>query len=156
MLETSDYPTIARTIRIQPPPDAKPVDGYSWGDYEDVQVSGGDAGGNDADGEDDGWGVVKSKKQPRKERPASAQPQSHTQKAPETLTKRQRQNASRREAEKEAKAALEAEQQAALANHRRELEKLRMAEQQQKEKKGTKVSGGMKASVDDNGRLVWE
>ena len=59
-------------MRIQPRPDEKPALGFSWGDYEDVNVSeeahGTSRGGaeNDADGEgdddNDGWGVVKSRK----------------------------------------------------------------------------------------------
>jgi hypothetical protein len=55
MLEIPDHPTLARIIRVQPLPDEKPATGFSWGDYEDV-------GENDADGEDDGWGVVRSKR----------------------------------------------------------------------------------------------
>ena len=62
MLETPDYPTLARVIRVQPLPDEKPVSGFSWGDYEDVRVTTNGAE-SDADGEDDGWGVVKSKRQ---------------------------------------------------------------------------------------------
>jgi hypothetical protein len=58
MLETPDYPTLARVMRVQPRADEKPAAGFSWADYEDVRV------GEEADGEgtDDGWGVVKSKK----------------------------------------------------------------------------------------------
>jgi hypothetical protein len=55
MLEISDYPNLARVIRVQPLPDEKPATGFSWGDYEDV-------GEHDADGEDDGWGVVTNKR----------------------------------------------------------------------------------------------
>jgi hypothetical protein len=57
MLETSDYPTVSRVMRVQPSADEKPADGFSWGDYEDVRP------GDDADREDDGggWGVIKSK-----------------------------------------------------------------------------------------------
>jgi hypothetical protein len=62
MLETPDYPTLARVIRVQPLPEEKPASGFSWGDYEDVRVTT-DGGENDADGEDDGWGVVKTKRQ---------------------------------------------------------------------------------------------
>jgi hypothetical protein len=61
MLETPDYPTLSRVMRVQPMPDEKPASGFSWGDYEDVRVAESAGGGNDADGEDDGWGVVKSK-----------------------------------------------------------------------------------------------
>jgi hypothetical protein len=62
MLETPDYPTLARVIRVQPLPDEKPASGFSWGDYEDVRVTT-DGGENDADGEDDGWGVVRTRRQ---------------------------------------------------------------------------------------------
>jgi len=55
MLENSDYPNLARVIRVQPLPNEKPATGFSWGDYEDV-------GEHDADGEDDGWGVVTNKR----------------------------------------------------------------------------------------------
>lgn len=47
-------------MRIQPRLDEKPAPGFSWADYEDVRVT--DGGENDADGEDDGWGVVRSRK----------------------------------------------------------------------------------------------
>ena len=65
------------------------------------------------------------------------------------------QNAKKREAEKEAKAQAEAERLATLAKHKRELEKARMMEQYAKGSKG-KASGGMSATVDENGKLVWE
>ena len=58
MLEEPDQPSVARVLRVQPNPGEKPVPGFSWADYEDVQV----AAAEDADGEDDGgWGVVKSR-----------------------------------------------------------------------------------------------
>lgn len=81
MLETPDYPALSRVMRVQPRPDEKPASGFSWGDYEDVNVMKGastDAGTsragaeNDADGEgdddNDGWGVVKSRKPSRSKR----------------------------------------------------------------------------------------
>lgn len=62
MLESSDFPpTLSRVMRVQPLPNEKPATGFSWGDYEDVRVVT-DGGENDADGEDDGWGVVTSKR----------------------------------------------------------------------------------------------
>jgi hypothetical protein len=82
-----------------------------------------------------------------------SKPQTQPQKAPETLTKRQRQNAQRREAQKAAKSEAEAERLATLAKHKRELEKAKMTEQFSS--KG-KTGGGMNASVDDKGRLVWD
>ena len=58
MLEVSDQPSVARVLRVQPTVEEKPAPGFSWADYEDVQV----AAAEDADGEDDGgWGVVKSR-----------------------------------------------------------------------------------------------
>ncbi|KAF9465523.1 hypothetical protein BDZ94DRAFT_349434 [Collybia nuda] len=153
MLETPDYPTLSRVMRVQPMPDEKPASGFSWGDYEDVQVGESAGGGNDADGEDDGWGVVKGKGRPKIDRAAASQPQS--QKAPEALTKRQRQNANKREAQKALKAEVEVERLSTLARHQRELEKAKMIEQFGKGG-GNKTSGGMKATVDERGKLVWE
>lgn len=66
MLETPDHPTLARVMRVQPRPDEKPASGFSWGDYEDVRVAESAGAGNDADGEDEGWGVVRSKGRPSK------------------------------------------------------------------------------------------
>jgi hypothetical protein len=40
-------------MRIQS--NEQPIPGFSWKDYEEFQE------GNDADGEDDGWGVVQRK-----------------------------------------------------------------------------------------------
>ena len=56
MLETPDHPTLSRVMRVQPRSDEKPADGFSWGDYEDVREA-----GAEADADDEGWGVVKSK-----------------------------------------------------------------------------------------------
>jgi hypothetical protein len=73
-------------------------------------------------------------------------------------TKRQRQNAAKREAQKAAKVSAEADRLATLAKHKRELERAKMVEQFAGGGggKGAKTSGGMKASVDTNGKLVWE
>jgi len=58
MLEVPDQPSVARVLRVQPNSGEQPAPGFSWADYEDVQV----AAAEDADGEDDGgWGVVKSR-----------------------------------------------------------------------------------------------
>jgi len=155
MLETSDYPSVARVMRVQPRLDEKPASGFSWADYEDVHVEDGAGAGNDADGEDDGWGVVKSKGRSRLERNPSTQ--SHTLKASETLTKKQRQNTSKREAQKAAKAEGEAQRQVLLAKHKRDLERVRMAEQYSgKGSAGKTTSGGMTASVDEHGKLIWQ
>lgn len=79
-----------------------------------------------------------------------------TQKASETMTKRQRQNAQKRENEKAAKAEAESQRLAVLANHKRELERIRMLEQYSDKSGGKSPSGGMKAIVDERGKLVWE
>ncbi|KZT43206.1 hypothetical protein SISSUDRAFT_1030052 [Sistotremastrum suecicum HHB10207 ss-3] len=144
MLETPNQPQLARVIRVKPGPDEKPIAGYSWDDYEDVANSSSRLGGTlssasygaDATTDDDeGWGVVRRN-------------------ASETLTKKQRQNQAKREVEKEAKAAAEKERLERLAAHRRELEKVKIAEQYKSKPK--QKGGGMTASVDESGKLVWE
>jgi hypothetical protein len=49
MVESSDYPTVARVIRVAEP---EPAPGFSWGDYEEAHTE---------DDDDEGWGVVKSR-----------------------------------------------------------------------------------------------
>jgi len=118
-----------------------------------------DGGENDADGEDDGWGVVRSKRQKVDRASASTFTSSshhQTQKASETMTKRQRQNAQKRENEKIAKAEAEAQRLSVLSKHKQELERTRMVEQYGGKSGGKSPSGGMKASVDERGKLVWE
>lgn len=56
--------------------------------------------------------------------------------------------------EKEAKAAAEKERLERLAAHRRELEKVKITEQYKNKPK--QKGGGMTASVDEQGKLVWE
>ncbi|KAF5332117.1 hypothetical protein D9611_008030 [Ephemerocybe angulata] len=175
LLETPDYPTLARVMRIKPRPDEKPISGYSWGDYEDVAVPGTsvtdagnhadreDGGTGSADGEEDegGWGVVQSRK-PKKQGERSSTPSQTSASASLSssteLTKKQRQNQKKKEAEKAAKAALQSELQGAKAQHDRELLKIRMAEQakERERAKGKVVGGGMQARVDEGGRLIWE
>lgn len=164
MLETSDYPSVARVMRIRPGPGEQPAAGFSWGDYEDVDDSQKTA--DDADGEDDGgWGVVKSKGRSSArpastsvyiltDRTAETQKPATTSAAPEAPTKKQRQNAAKKEAQKAAKAEAEVERQARLAQHKRELERAKIAEQYHKPAKG--LSGGMTAYVDESGKLVWK
>ena len=161
MLEVPDQPSVARVLRVQPNPGEKPVPGFSWADYEDVQV----AAAEDADGEDDGgWGVVRSRSRNsashalipipfidvrliESDRPSQtdSQPQSGSE-----MTKKQRQNAAKREAQKAAKVEAEAQRQATLSKHKRELEKAKIAEQY------SKKGAGSSASVNDKGHLVWE
>ncbi|RXW20476.1 hypothetical protein EST38_g5376 [Candolleomyces aberdarensis] len=163
LLETPDYPTLSRVMRIKPGPDDKPATGFSWADYEDVDTSRVTNDEDDADGsEDDGWGVVKSKRSRQAERSpnfattstaTSVQSSSRVQEQPAALTKQQRKNAKRKEAEKATKVAVREDQEAAFRKHKRELEKARMVEQASSRKA---TSGGMKAVVDGNGKLVWE
>ena len=72
------------------------------------------------------------------------------------MTKRQRQNAQKRENQKAAKTEAESQRLAALANHKRELERTRILEQYGGKSGGKSSSGGMKAIVDEHGKLVWE
>jgi hypothetical protein len=75
------------------------------------------------------------------------------------MTKRQRQNAQKRDNEKAAKAEVESQRLAVLTNHKRELERNRMLEQYSDKsggKSSSATSGGMKAIVDERGKLVWE
>lgn len=81
---------------------------------------------------------------------------SQAHRASETITKRQRQNGQRRVREKAEKAAAEEQRQAALAKHKRELDTARILEQYSGKSGGKSFSGGMKASVDERGKLVWE
>ena len=161
MLEVPDQPSVARVLRVQPNPGEQPAPGFSWADYEDVQV----AAAEDADGEDDGgWGVVKSRTRnsafhvlipvlfinvrlTESDRPpqTDSQPQSGSE-----MTKKQRQNAAKREAQKVAKAEAEAQRMATLSKHKRELEKTKIAEQY------SKKGAGSSASVNDKGHLVWD
>jgi len=161
MLEVPDQPSVARVLRVQPSPGEQPAPGFTWADYEDVQV----AAAEEADGEDDGgWGVVKSRNRNstfhvlafvlllicvwvEAERPpqTDSQPQSGSE-----MTKKQRQNAAKREAQKAAKAEGEAQRLATLDKHKRELEKTKIAEQY------AKKDGGSSASVNDKGHLVWD
>ncbi len=90
--------------------------------------------------------------------PKAGQPQqlqSAPQRAPEPLTKKQRQNQARKEAQKEAKNAAETERLQTLARHKRELEKARMLEQHTSGSK-KQPGGGMTASLNEKGQLVWE
>jgi len=78
-------------------------------------------------------------------------------KAPETLTKKQRQNAQKREQQKSAKLEAEAQRLTTLANHKRDLEKVRMDELFGNNRaSSSKPSGGMRATVNERGKLIWE
>jgi len=136
---------------VRPPPGEKPAKGFTWEDYEGVQVD------EDASGEEDGgWGVVRSRRSqfpllsvlsesirteifPSLIEPnnavvegaggvtGTATTTAASQSQPQT--KRQRQNAQKREALKEAKRERDAQQQAALATHKHELVHARAVEQ---------------------------
>jgi DNA-binding protein H-NS len=84
-------------------------------------------------------------------------PQTPQAKALEEQTKKQRQNAAKRDAQKAAKAAAERERLSKLSQHKRQLERERIAAQYASGSgKPGKLSGGMKARVDENGALIWE
>lgn len=164
MLADHNQPMLSRVMRVQPLPDEKPAPGFSWRDYEDV----------DADGEDDGWGVVKSSKRSRGclcfqfyffihiicSGPArevnNASSTTTASNVVGSQTKKQRQNEKKRESQKAAKAAAETDRLATLAKHKRDLEKTRIIEQSRSGGKTSKVSGGMAPMVDAAGKLVWE
>lgn len=87
---------------------------------------------------------------------SSSTQQPQTQKASETLTKRQRQNANKRDAEKAAKADAERQRLETLARHKRDLERVKIAEQFAKGGSKKTPSGGMNASLDAQGKMVWD
>lgn len=73
------------------------------------------------------------------------------------MTKKQRQNAAKRDATKAAKADAEEERLSKLQAHKRELERERIAQAYSKPPAGkSKASGGMTASVNEKGNLVWD
>ncbi|KAG1719933.1 hypothetical protein EDB19DRAFT_609676 [Suillus lakei] len=153
MLERPDYPGLARVMRVHPRADEAPAPGFSWKDYEDVDDGSGTL--NDADGEGDGeWGIVKGKGRSKVSRPSTTPPQL-VQQVPEALTKKQRQNAKRNQMLKDAKADAEAERQAKLAERRRALEREQIIDQSRRGG-GKQTSGGMQATVDSRGKLVWD
>lgn len=117
--------TSATPVPGKLPPGETPGTGYSWDDYEGVQVE------NDVSGEDDGgWGVVRSKGRSKVNSGSGSQAQpGRSSIAPELMTKKQRQNAAKRDVQKQAKLDAEAERLAVLAKHKRELERAKMAEQ---------------------------
>jgi len=55
MLDTPDHPSVSRVMRVSNPAEQTPAPGFSWGDYEDAHTE------EDGDGDDEGWGVVKSR-----------------------------------------------------------------------------------------------
>ena len=161
-------PTLARVMAIRPSTGEKPAKGFSWGDYE--EYAGADEGGTSgADvSNDDAWEQVTSKKKARPI-PASSFTMAsstdslsnsysalQTQDASAPKSKKARQNAEKREAQRTEKEAAERERVERLAKHKKELEKIRMAEQFASGGKKGNVSGGMQATVGEGGKLVWE
>jgi hypothetical protein len=155
MLEGGSQPQLARVMRVVPTTD-RPVSGFSWGDYEDGDEVRRSAGAESDEDDGGGWSSVKSRSR-RPPRDPSTASQQQTTSSTTASTKKQRQNAVKRDARKVAKAEAESERLATLAKHKRELEKLRMEEQFKHQGKAkSTVSGGMKATIDENGKLVWE
>ncbi|KIJ12047.1 hypothetical protein PAXINDRAFT_56425, partial [Paxillus involutus ATCC 200175] len=142
-----DFPTLARVMRVQPRADEKPAPGFTWDDYGDVTEFGTGHFEDEDDDDEGGWGVVKGKSRAGNSRSTSAVDKPAATSS-EITTKKQRQNAKKRELTKSAKADVEAARLAGLANHKRELERLRIIELSQ-QGGGKRPSGGMQASVDD-------
>ncbi|KAG8933680.1 hypothetical protein FRC03_011326 [Tulasnella sp. 419] len=147
MFESSNVPELARVMRVTAPVTETPG-GISWRDYEDA------ADLQQTEDDDEGWGIVKSRKPKSTRTPNSETPNDSPSVSTESLTKQQRRNAAKREANKAVKAAAEEDRLARLAQHKRELEKIKIEEQYKKSQKNA-LSGGMNSSV-QNGQLVWE
>ena len=79
--------------------------------------------------------------------------QAPAERAPENQTKRQRQNAAKHAADKAAKEEVEADRLARLAQHKRTLEKEKIASLYSKSNKA--IGGGSNPYVDDKGKLVF-
>lgn len=62
MLETPQYPEVARVMRVKPEEgqQAAPAPGYTWGDYEDADENK-LLSMDDEETDEGGWGVVKSR-----------------------------------------------------------------------------------------------
>lgn len=142
MLEVPNDPSLARVMRIAPGPNDVPATG-SWADYDDVSA--------EDMGDDDGFMPVKSRGKQRAARQVSSDSSAPPMRATETQTKRQRQNAARREVEKDAKALADRQREQALEKHRRE----RITDIYSTGG-GKTVSGGQRATVDENFKLSWE
>ncbi|KAF8598316.1 hypothetical protein BDV93DRAFT_539157 [Ceratobasidium sp. AG-I] len=156
MLETPQYPEVARVMRVKPDEGQAPAPGYTWGDYEDVDdnkvIS-----MDDDETDEGGWGVVKSRKPQRSQTLTQASSTQSSKISSDAQSKKQRQNAAKRDAAKAAKVETEAERLAKLQSHKRALERERIAEQYAKPAPGKgKASGGMTASVNEKGSLVWD
>lgn len=149
-------PGIARVMRVAGSSSA-PAKGLSWEDYEDGEDIKGS--GIDADEEDSTWAVV-GKRRGGTNTPSTYASDSArgstSASATSAQTKKQRQNAAKREVEKSAKSVAEREREAKLQQHKRDLEKLRIAEAYKGKSGKTVLSGGQQAKVDSDGKLVWD
>lgn len=58
MLEKPGFPPLSRVMRVATSSNEDPSMDFSFAEYDDIP----DTEGNDADGEDDGWGVVTRKR----------------------------------------------------------------------------------------------
>lgn len=133
-------PTISRVMRVQSAPD------------DDLLHS------TDADADEEGWGIVRRRR--ASPNPAST-PTAEPALSDDELNKDQRRREARKDEAKVAKADAEADRLKRLAQHKKEQERAKIEAMRKKElsapKKGkeAKISGGMKAVVQD-GKLVWE
>lgn len=161
MLQKPDYPTLARVVKVKPSAGEQPAAGFSWGDYEDVSSSV-PAGTTTNDEEDnDGWGVVKGRGGRTNSNRAAgsttniASSSTSAPTASGDMSKRQRQNAKKRDAAKAAKVEGERERLSVLKGHKSELERMRMIEQATGRGGDGKQKGSV-ASLDANGKMVWD
>lgn len=137
----------------------------------DTEDTANDDGPTTGTSEEDGWTKIPStmKKTPKSTTPsntASSFASKNSFAVPssssiEPLTKKQRQNQAKKQKEKEAKEATKAEQELRLRQHQRALEATRINEYYdkgpgKKGKSAKETSGGMRATVNDAGQLVWE
>lgn len=157
MLETPQYPEIARVMRVKPAEGEQPAPGYSWGDYEDADENK-VISMDDEETDEGGWGVVKSRRPKRSQTVTQSTTQASKPSTDnQSLTKKQRQNAAKRDAAKSVKAEAEEERLAKLQAHKRALERDRISQAYAKPATGKgKASGGMTASVNEKGSLVWD
>ncbi|CUA77126.1 hypothetical protein RSOLAG22IIIB_06517 [Rhizoctonia solani] len=157
MLETPQYPDVARVMRVKSADEPQPAPGYSWGDYEDADENK-VISMDDEETDEGGWGVVKSRKPKRSQTVTqTTSTQAKPTSDPAALSKKQRQNAAKRDATKAAKADAEEERLAKLQAHKRAVERERIAQAYAKPAAGKgKASGGMTASVNEKGSLVWD
>ncbi|KAL1409536.1 hypothetical protein Q8F55_003520 [Vanrija albida] len=176
MLEPHDRaPQLARVMKITPssssssPARPEPVRRLSAAekvpnfeeDYTETTSDSDDEAAPAQAPQEDAWNVVASKKKPVSVSIGGApKVYKHSSDTSDGLTKIQRKNAKKADAKKAQRAADEADRLRRLAQHKKTLERERINEIYQINKKvertgGKVLSGGQKATV-ENGALVWD